>query len=555
MIRCRLHFQDAFFHQTCSIRRRPSEDSWIMIIWTVVTESLKSRWTAFATPVANALEHITNPIGKAWQTITKPFRRGWLTVPIAFCALSSTVGLAVLALLIVSSVKGDFSGSTGLFAGNCSKAKRLSEILHFAVIAASFLVTFSSNKFLSLAVAPLPEEVSRAHARNKWLDIGINSWRNLQFVSRRRRWFWAIILLSSVPVQLLSNSALFLTTTSTNYRQVIVSQDFVEGGLWQVPGIATLYYGTGWLSQDDTMTSMVKTIQQQIQNSNWTKMNTDECRKTYLTLPNGLQYYRNLVIVVEAGPDANAAGWTGAKVWNGSLPIYYTNISQSTYNPNALNTLWYLQPYCYYGICNGQMGYGGVSTLPQDYDFEPWKFQWVESYYTSGDLSAAPNFSPAYDAVTGLYCLAEPFDAPCKVEATNVFVLLLCLCIFIKNIVAIFLMVFLRDKKPIQCLGDMIQYQLMQRDDATMSGLCTFDQDWFRAYNPVEVAQNADRMRIPWTGQPRKWDGLEEKRWWKAVPRKIWLTTYILIAVVFAIASVLLVTGIDHNAYFGKGLL
>ncbi|MCJ1224185.1 hypothetical protein MMC12_000829 [Toensbergia leucococca] len=420
-----------------------------MTIWTVVTESLQSRWTTFATTVAIALEPITNPGGRAWQKITKPFRRGWRTVPIALCALSSTIGLAVLTLLIVSSTKGDFSGSTGLFAGNCSQAKRLSEILSFSVIAASFLVTFASNKFLCLAVAPLPEEVDTAHARCKWLDIGVNSWRNLQFVSGMRRWSWVIILLSSVPVQLLSNSAIFLTTTSTNYRQVLVSQGFVDGGPWQVPGIATLYYGTGWLSQNDTMTSMVKTIQQQIQNSNWTKLNTDECRKTYLTLPNGLQYYRNLVTVVEAGPDKNATGWTGATVWNGSIPIYYTNISENSYDPNALNTLWYLQPYCAYGICSGQMGYSDFSTLPQDYDFEPWNFQWVESYYSSGDLSAAPNFSPAYDAVTGLYCLAEPFNAPCKIEATNVFMLLVCLCIFIKDICAIVLLLLLRDKEPV----------------------------------------------------------------------------------------------------------
>ena len=143
---------------------------------------------------------------------------------------------------------------------------------------------------------------------------------------------------------------------------------------------------------------------------------------TCLTLPNGLQHYQNLVIVVEARPNTSATRWTGAKVWNGSLPISYTNISQSTYDPNALNTLWYLQPYCYHGICSGRIGYGGVFTLPQDYDFVPWKFQWVESYISSGDLSTALSFSPAYDAATGLYCLAKPFDAPCKIEATNVFV-------------------------------------------------------------------------------------------------------------------------------------
>ena len=100
----------------------------------------------------------------------------------------------------------------------------------------------------------------------------------------------------------------------------------------------------------------------------------------------------------------------------------------------------------------------------------------------------------------------------------------------------------------------MIQHQLKQHDDATMSRLCTFDQDWFRTYNPRKVAQKTDRMHIPWTGQPKEWNG-EEKRWWKVVPRNIWVTTYISIAVVLAIVSVLLGIGINHNSYFGKGFL
>jgi len=536
-----------------------------MTIWTDISGVFKKSWNAIAIPVANGLKAVAKPVAmvlvpiakpirKAWQTITKPFKRGWLTVPIAFCIVSSAVGLTVLALLIASSAKGDFSGSTGLFAGNCSKAKSRSETLRFAVTAAAFLVTLSSDKFLRLAVAPLPEEVDRAHVRSQWLDIGVNSWRNLPFVSTWRRWSWAVILLTSVPVQLLSNSAITLTTTSTNYREVIASQQFVDGGSWQVPGIATLYYGNNWLLHNDTMTSNVLTIQQEVKNSNWTRLDPDDCRRTYLTSPNGLQYYRNLVIVIEAGPNTNTTGWTGAEVWSGGLPLYYTNISSSTYNPNASNTLWYLEQYCSYGICSGHMGYGGTFTLPPSYDFKPWQFQWVESYYSFGHLSDAPNFSATYDNVTGLYCLAEPFEAPCRIEVTNCFVFLVCLCIFVKNTTAIVMMVRLRHTEPIQCLGDLIQYQLRQRDDVTLSGLCTYDQDWFRAYNPVHAAQNSDRMRMPWTGQPRMWYGLD-KRWWNAVPRQVWLTTYTLIGVVIATTSILLGIGIDHNSYFSNGPL
>ena len=63
----------------------------------------------------------------------------------------------------------------------------------------------------------------------------------------------------------LSNASVaVLSFKSTGHR----SQDFVDGGLWQVPSIAALYYGTDWLLQNDTITSMVKTNQQQIQNSN-----------------------------------------------------------------------------------------------------------------------------------------------------------------------------------------------------------------------------------------------------------------------------------------------
>lgn len=51
--------------------------------------------------------------------------------------------------------------------------------------------------------SPTRREVNVAHAKSRWLDIGIPSTRNLRAISWGRVAMWTILGLSSVPLHLM----------------------------------------------------------------------------------------------------------------------------------------------------------------------------------------------------------------------------------------------------------------------------------------------------------------------------------------------------------------
>lgn len=80
--------------------------------------------------------------------------------------------------------------------------------------------TRSSNYAMQCATAPTRQECDRAHARGDWLDVGILSIRNLFRIGWQHEVIWALIALSSVPIHLLYNSAIFKTTEDDDYSVV-----------------------------------------------------------------------------------------------------------------------------------------------------------------------------------------------------------------------------------------------------------------------------------------------------------------------------------------------
>lgn len=83
---------------------------------------------------------------------------------------------------------------------------------------------------MQVLAAPTRQEVDRAHARNRWLDIGVPSVRNLWHISPYRAVVWWILGLSSIPLHLLYNSAFYASIGAADYRIDFVSPDFGEKG-------------------------------------------------------------------------------------------------------------------------------------------------------------------------------------------------------------------------------------------------------------------------------------------------------------------------------------
>ena len=145
------------------------------------------------------------------------------------CCVCSTGTVLVMnvVLLIASFAKSGISGGLGVLqSGDCTEIKRTDLLLHLIINLLSTLLLGSSNYCMQCLSSPTRDEVDKAHGKKVWLDIGVPSVRNIRWISRERRILWLILTLSSIPLHLLYNSAVFSTLSAQECAAFAVSHDF-----------------------------------------------------------------------------------------------------------------------------------------------------------------------------------------------------------------------------------------------------------------------------------------------------------------------------------------
>lgn len=93
-------------------------------------------------------------------------------------------------------------------------------MVHFGINVVSTLLLGSSNYCAQLLAAPTRSEVDTAHDKGDWLDIGVPSLRNLwkKRIARNRKAAWTLLMISSVLLPLVWNSAVFAAKPFSSYR-------------------------------------------------------------------------------------------------------------------------------------------------------------------------------------------------------------------------------------------------------------------------------------------------------------------------------------------------
>jgi len=94
-------------------------------------------------------------------------------------------------------------GTGTLYSRSCSKSNTIGKWLHLVINALSTLLLSGSNYTQQCLAAPTRSEVDAAHARRRWMDIGVPSVRNLFMIKAERRLLWIAIGITSVPLHLL----------------------------------------------------------------------------------------------------------------------------------------------------------------------------------------------------------------------------------------------------------------------------------------------------------------------------------------------------------------
>lgn len=139
------------------------------------------------------------------------------------CAvLITNLGLTVAAFLHFS---GSMVAGIGtLFQGSCDSVDSWSTGLHVIINILSSAMLSASNYTMQSLAAPTRAEVNKAHATGEHVDIGLLSYRNVVHgISAWRSLGIGILALSSLPIHLLYNSAIFKTIDNNVYGKLSAS--------------------------------------------------------------------------------------------------------------------------------------------------------------------------------------------------------------------------------------------------------------------------------------------------------------------------------------------
>ncbi|KAK1757299.1 hypothetical protein QBC47DRAFT_442112 [Echria macrotheca] len=168
-----------------------------------------------------------------------------VVIGIIFC---TNLGLTIFAFSRYGSDKG-----VGLiYEGDCEKVRTLDQWIHLLINLLGTGMLSASNYCMQLQAAPTRANIDRAHKDNRWLDIGIPSLRNLGYISNWRRLSWALLALSSVPIHLIYNSAVFQSLSSYDYTVAVVKDSFLDGASWNLTAAEERRQGSAaWDVVDD----------------------------------------------------------------------------------------------------------------------------------------------------------------------------------------------------------------------------------------------------------------------------------------------------------------
>lgn len=107
-------------------------------------------------------------------------------------------------LTIFAAVQYGSKNGVGLiYEGSCETVKELDQWLHLLINLLSTGMLGASSYGMQLQAAPTRVDIDKAHRNGTWLDIGTASIRNLGHVGNWRRFAWAVLALSSVPIHLM----------------------------------------------------------------------------------------------------------------------------------------------------------------------------------------------------------------------------------------------------------------------------------------------------------------------------------------------------------------
>ncbi|KAF6781993.1 hypothetical protein CMUS01_16744, partial [Colletotrichum musicola] len=346
---------------------------------------------------------------------------------------------------------------------------------------------------MQLAIALTRDDVDAAHARRRWLNIGVPSARNVRAVSLPRRLCWALLLLSSFPLHLVYNSAVLESQATTEY---IVAE--LDAGFLDNPGAAVSALEANW------------TMIGENPNAKWPGyIEESHARRKYFRdyiVPNAA-HWDNLT------PEACASTYSGVMLTtHRNLILVVPHEDPPRRLPGLVDEVAH----------NSWMCDAGFSWNPE---CRPGRAR-----FGVGD--SARNLTPAEPA----YCLAEPFRQQCDLEVYAPFIVTVIVCNAVKTATMLALF-FVARGRSLNTLGDAIT-SFLKRPDLSTKGFGAYD------YRPMLTLWEANAQP-----EPLMWERRKKRRLHAVSRRRFWLSwALFIVAVAIVLGLVIMAVATDSDS-------
>ena len=398
---------------------------------------------------------------------------------------AGVVFLINLFLTIVAVSKyGLQSGLGTVQEGSCDKTRNLSLWLHLAINVLGTLLLGASNYCMQCISSPTRLEINKAHSRGVWLDIGIPSVRNLRRISWSRIGFWWLLALSSIPLHLLYNSAVFESLSTREYDVYVVSKDWVSGANFSIG--------------DQGAQGRVQQIYSSLGNHTAVKnLSNADCVKAY---QNPVVAGRSNVLLVTSLPD----------------------ITKDETNNSVLNYLFDVRPGFDYAA-----RYSGFS-YPNESDWTCFTQAHCNTSMAVEVVADPSAWSSQLSSVQ--YCLSQLEEDHCKLQWSVVIMLIVIVCNFAKT-TCMAILAWRKDMQPLTTLGDALA-SFLDDPDPTTKGQCLAGRDHFQRHKT-------------WKPLAMKWKP-QSHSWFSSASGLRWLVCNLLCLATLIVATILLQTGITN---------
>ena len=467
-------------------------------------------------------------------------QRGWRRTGAINSILASACAiiLTVCLLFSISRPNSSLYAATIIFEGNCDKSSRLNLILHLLINISSSAALASSNFFMQVLSSPSLQEIDQAHVWLRSLDIGIPSLHNLRLVSPFKSVGWFALLISSVPIHLLFNSAIFETTFyGSDWHLTIATEAYTQGADFFPPGASLAaggapgpiyssnasstniegfhsygnavdmaqYWDRSSRASRDVYTTSEKAHK-------WIKIDSLECQSQYRSYA-PITKYGNVVVIIESAT-SDSDGWKRNQVFDFQSAGNLSNYWDSHIPPKKINSLWY-STQCSITRTQGSirnmntctntcLAALGLTQFASTSSFtesdapepeEPWILKYKPFPGHSQHQEQAFGYNHYFDfSLRVRYCLAEPIHEQCKVGLSNSILLIIIFCIFVKTF-ACTLVLWLLPSTSLVNPGDVMQSFILKPDPMT-SGLGSLDLKYSQALEVSHIKPSLHMRNI-----------------------------------------------------------